>query len=85
MWRDETETKAGKCLPWNHRTPDPATQAMLEVCVDLDAYQARYAKASWDPDGMPGNDLYSGLLMVIVRKARAAIAAVKGDTNADHR
>jgi len=53
--------------------------------VDLDAYQARYAKASWDPDGMPGNDLYSGLLMVIVRKARAAIAAVKGDTNADHR
>lgn len=53
---------------------------LLAACEALDAFQKQFAEAAWEPDRMPGNELYSGKAMEVVRMARAAIAKTKGGT-----
>lgn len=55
-----------------------ASPDLLAVAEKLDALQRQFEFYSMG-NKMPGNDLYSGLLMEIVNEARAAIAAAKGE------
>lgn len=55
-----------------------AAPELLAVTEKLDALQRQFEYYSMG-NKMPGNDLYSGLLMEIVTEARAAIAAAKGE------
>lgn len=47
---------------------------LLAVAKALDGFQRDYDRATYQTDRMPGNDLYSGMAMRIVKAARAAIA-----------
>lgn len=49
--------------------------ALRGVCQALDEFQRRFGTETWDPDGMPGNDLYRRQLQEIVKRARSALAA----------
>ena len=55
-----------------------AAPDLLAIAEKLDALQRQFEFYSMG-NKMPGNDLYSGLLMEIVNEARAAIAAAKGE------
>ena len=48
--------------------------ALLAACDALDEFQRYYETHAMEPDGMPGNEFYSGKAMAVVRQARAAIA-----------
>ncbi len=52
-----------------------ANAELAAVARDLDEYQRYYAEHAWPSDGMPGNEFYCEKMMVIVRRARAALAA----------
>ena len=54
---------------------------LLAIAEKLDALQRQFEFYSMG-NKMPGNDLYSGLLMEIVNEARAAIAAARGENGA---
>jgi hypothetical protein len=50
-------------------------EELLDVAHMLDDFQRHYDTMTMNVDRMPGNDLYSGKLMTIVRAARAALAS----------
>jgi len=52
--------------------------ACLAVCDKLVEEQEYYAKHTWQPDCMPGNEWYSDKFMVVVCMARAARAECYG-------
>lgn len=52
-------------------------QQLLLVASELDKFQRRYDEATYQNGRMPGNELYGPMLMEIVVRARAAIAAAE--------
>lgn len=46
---------------------------LREVVRGLHEFQLRYETATWEPGRMPGNELYSKQLMMIVGAARRAL------------
>lgn len=55
-------------------------QELLAVVQSLDEYQRIYEANTWETGYMPGNKLYGGRLIEIVRAARSAIVNARGES-----